>query len=83
MIVQILPKKANFGQIASSPRLFTPTCKYFYTDISVISVTFRNSDDAMMTTTKKMVMHHHILYSKYDLQFSIVNTTTLIKMVWG
>ena len=23
---------------------FTPTCQYFYTDISVISVTFRNSD---------------------------------------
>ena len=38
-----LPKKAKFGQIASSPRLFTPTCKYFYTDISVISATFRNS----------------------------------------
>ena len=26
-----------------SLRLFTPTSKYFYTDISVISVTFRNS----------------------------------------
>ena len=43
IIVQIFPKKAKFGQIASSPRLFTPTCKYFYTNIFVIFVTFRNS----------------------------------------
>ena len=27
-----------------SPSLVTPTFKYFYTDISAISVTFRNSD---------------------------------------
>ena len=43
IMVQIFPKKAKFGQIASSPRLFTPTCKYFYTNIFVIFVTFRNS----------------------------------------
>ena len=43
--MQIFPKKAKFGQIASSPRLFTPTCKYFYTNIFVIFVTFRNSGD--------------------------------------
>ena len=43
IIVQIFPKKAKFGQITSSPRLFNPTCKYFYTNIFVIFVTFRNS----------------------------------------
>ena len=48
IIVQILPKKAKFGQIASSPRLFTPTYKYFYTDITAISVTFSNSEDVLI-----------------------------------
>ena len=43
IIVQIFPKKAKFGQIASSPRIFTPTCKYHYTNIFIIFVTFRNS----------------------------------------
>ena len=40
---QIIPKKAWFFKIARSRKLFTPTCKYFYMDISVISVTFCNS----------------------------------------
>ena len=35
--------KAWFCKIACISKLFTPTCKYFYTDISVISVTFCNS----------------------------------------
>ena len=43
IMVQIFPKKAKFGQIVSFPRLFTPTCKYLYTNIFVIFVTFRNS----------------------------------------
>ena len=38
-----LPKKAWFCKIACSSKLFTPTCKHFYTDISPISLTFCNS----------------------------------------
>ena len=52
--MQIFPKKAKFGQIASSPRLFTPTCKYFYTNIFVIFVTFCNSEYILRPTFENM-----------------------------
>ena len=32
--MQIFPKKGLICKIASSRKLFTPTCQYFYTDIS-------------------------------------------------
>ena len=34
----------QYSKTACSTTLFTPTFQYFYTDISAISVTFRNSD---------------------------------------
>ena len=39
----IFPKMACFCQLFWPPKLFTPTGQFFYTDISVISVTFSNS----------------------------------------
>ena len=38
-----LPKIACFCLFLGLPKLFTPTSQFFYTDISVISVTFCNS----------------------------------------
>ena len=48
----------KFTQIATvySPRLFTPTCQFFYTDISVISVTFRNSGEWDLHVA---IINHH------------------------
>ena len=40
IFLQFFPKKACFCKIKCFSKLFTPHCKYFYTDISVISVTF-------------------------------------------
>ena len=40
---QIFPKKLDFEKNECSPKLFTPTSNFFYTDLSAISVTFRNS----------------------------------------
>ena len=42
-IHRINPKATIFYKTAWSSALFTPTFQYFYTDISAISVTFRNS----------------------------------------
>ena len=36
---------------------FTPTCQYFYTDISVISVTFCNSEENMIFCQKFWISH--------------------------
>ena len=41
---RIYPNTSSFYKIVRFPTLLTPTSKYFYTDISVIFVTFRNSD---------------------------------------
>ena len=47
-----LHTKTTFSGItAYSITLFTPTFKYFYTDISAISVTFRNSDNTCVLYT--------------------------------
>ena len=56
--MQIFPKKAKFGQIASSPRLFAAICKQIYMNIFVIFVTFRNSAFLMFQflTNNKMRM---------------------------
>ena len=43
-IGQIYPKTTSFYKTTWSSRIFTPTLQYFYTDISAISVTFRNSE---------------------------------------
>ena len=45
---------ANLLQNCVSSQTFTPTCQYFYTDISVISVTFCNS--ATITMIMIMIM---------------------------
>ena len=41
---KLLEFRLNFHKSEWSPALFTLTFQYFYTDISAISVTFRNSD---------------------------------------
>ena len=41
-----LPKSGLFLLIFGPPKFFSPTCQFFCTDISVISVTFCNSDFA-------------------------------------
>ena len=45
---RLYPNTTSFYKIAWSQTLFTPTFKYFYTDISAISVTFRNSGKEVM-----------------------------------
>ena len=42
--MQIFSNKAWFCKTMCSSKLFTSTCKYYFTDISVVSVTFHNSD---------------------------------------
>ena len=41
-VVQIFPKN---DLIACSSKLVSPICQYLYTDMSVISVTFANSEE--------------------------------------
>ena len=43
------PKMGLICQNWVFSQTFTPTCQYLYTDISVISVTFRNSDFRLIT----------------------------------
>ena len=43
LVAQIFQKSGLFLLIFSPPKFFTRTCQFFYTDISVISVTFSNS----------------------------------------
>ena len=43
LYTKILHTLNKFCEIGCFPKLLPPTCQYFYTDISVISVTFRNS----------------------------------------
>ena len=38
--VEFTPKLLHFQKSAWSPKMFTPTFQYFYTDISAISVTY-------------------------------------------
>ena len=40
---EVYPKTNSLYKTAWSPTLFTPILQYLYTDISAISVTFRNS----------------------------------------
>ena len=42
LVTEICPKSAQF-QTCLFSHIFTPTFHFFYTDISAISVTFRNS----------------------------------------
>ena len=79
MIVQIFPKKAKFGQIASSPRLFTPTCKYFYTNIFVIFVTFRNSALVMQKKAVKMLIIHIDVLEPLVIQRDVVEPLVIQK----
>ena len=42
-MVEFDQKLLQFTKLCGLPHFFTPTFQYFYTDISAISVTFRNS----------------------------------------
>ena len=44
-MVEFDQKLLQFTKLCGLPHFFTPTFQYFYTDISAISVTFRNSAD--------------------------------------
>ena len=59
--MKIFAKLLDFFEIACSPKLFSPTCKYFYTDISVISVTFCNSAPMVDTRSKLTISLIHNL----------------------
>ena len=45
LYTQIVTKNGLILPTSVFFQTFTPTCQYFYTDISIISVTFRNSDN--------------------------------------
>ena len=47
MLAEFNPKLIHFTKRCGLLHYFTLTFQYFYTDISVISVTFRNSDDCV------------------------------------
>ena len=47
----------KFSKTACSPRFFTPTFQYFYTDTSAISVTFRNSVNIFCQMTAQSSDH--------------------------
>ena len=48
-------RRLHFSKFACSPIFFTPNCKYLYTDITVISVAFRNSDLVSNNVSSKTV----------------------------
>ena len=53
--VQIFPKKGLIWHNWVISQTFTQTCQYFYTDISVISVTFYNSEKEGGAEVKKVL----------------------------
>ena len=50
---------------------FTPTCQYFYTDISVISVTFRNSDPGHNHNVLLCLIIYHCLCIVFVIALSL------------
>ena len=87
-VVIIYTKKNTFSGItACSITLFTPTFQYLYTDISVVSVTFRNSG-SKESHTKKFILglsptlrtpstHSYVLCPKrYDFCMASLSSLT-------
>ena len=54
----IFPKMACFCQLFWPPKLVTPTGQFFYTDISVISVTFSNSGQSQDQVVNRTAEYH-------------------------
>ena len=74
LVAEFIHTSTQLSRAACSPTLFTQTFQYFYTDISAISVTFRNSEPAVVISKLKIfdndmeqICTVHLLFEKQRL----------------
>ena len=72
MLVILTLNLLNFNKTALSPSLSSPTFQYFYTDISAISVTFRNSVATLSNTC------HTSIASRENWTLLLPNTSVFL-----